>query len=347
MYTTDFTGADAALSERKRGARIMSIGARLAFVAGALALLSPAGGCVENYQGSRMEVNLAVQPSATFGRQDLIAPTPGVSQDDPTWFSHYELHARILGQGTVRLASFLIQPVLQIHHPCEQFLEDTYCRSTDATPCASPFINLERFSNIDDEILVAVSVPPTTEDGTRYVYDPGYDFMDSQRFPDELFVNPDLSDPAEKLSRDNLNRSSVEVFCASLPDGYYLGNPNQLTRPLHGDVFGAVDSEDARTGFAVGGITLFTPVNLEYMSDLMLTRERDPGRVSAENRDLNLPPGEDGQLVLLAQKHGAWGSIEFNRYRGMMTVHMESPIGLPLTWASNIYYNMNEDPVGF
>lgn len=347
MYTTDITRDDVAQPVRKWIAQIMSVGTRIAIVAGVLGLWGPAAGCVENYQGSRMEVNITVQPNPSFGRLDLIVPTPGVAQGDPAWFSHYELHARILGQGTVRLASFLIQPSLQIHHPCEQFIEDTYCRSTDATPCSSPYLNLERFSNIDDEILVAVSVPLPTDDGTDYVYDPGFNLMDRSRFPDELFVNPNLADPAQKLDRGNLNRSSVEVFCASLPDGYYLGNPNQLTRPLHGEILGAVDSEDARTGFAVGGITLFTPVNLEYMSDLMLTRERDPSRVNAENRDVNLPPGEDGQLVLLAQKHGAWGSIEFNRYRGMMTVHMESPIGLPITWASNIYYNMNEDPVGF
>jgi hypothetical protein len=303
-------------------------------------------GCLDNFEGARLEVNLTVSESDTFHRQDLILPTPGLPQSDPGWYSHYELHANILGEGTVRLTSFIIQPALHSHHPCLQFEPDRYCRDAAGNTC-DPYINLGRFSNIDDEILLAVSVPPTTDDGTGYRHVPGYDLSDQSRFPAALFVNPDLTDPAQRYHRDNLDQPAVEAFCAELPADYYLGNPNQLTKPRSGDNYGAVDSADARTNFFVGGITFFTGVDLELMTELMLTREKDPARLSPENIEENLAPGEQGQVILLAQENGPWGSISFEHYRGVMTVFMESPVGLPLTWSSAIYYNMDEDPLNF
>ncbi len=302
--------------------------------------------CVKNLEGSRMQVNISPGSSDSFSRDDLIVPTPGVPQGDPRWFSHYELHANILGMGTVRLKSFLIRPALMIHHPCLQYLPDIYCRAASGSTC-NPYMNLERFSNIDDEILVATSVAETTDDGTGYRHVPGFDLMDRSRYPDELFVDPTLTDPLDKLARTNLNQDAVEAFCADLPEGQYLGNPNQLTKALNGENYGAVDGGDPRTNFFVGGITLHTKANLELMTELMLTRERDPERLSPENINENLPPGDDGQLILLAQKHGTWGSISFEQYRGVMTVYMESPVGLPLTWSSVIYVNLDEDPINF
>lgn len=293
-----------------------------------------------------MEVNITMSDSETFRRNDFITPTPGAQQGDPNWFSHYELHANILGAGTVRLAHFLILPVLHLHHPCLQFIPDAYCRESASTTC-NTYMNVQRFNNIDDEILVATSVAPTVNDGGTWRHLPGYDFMDRSAFPPELFVDPNITDEATALNRTNLNQAAVEAFCANLHPDYYLGTPDQLTKATNGENYGAVDSADARTNFFVGGITLFTDANLEYMTELFMTRERDPERLSPENINANLPPGEDGQVILLAQKHGTWGSISFERYRGMLTVFMQSPVGLPISWSSVIYVNLDDDPVTF
>lgn len=317
-------------------------------VAPLMAILAMAlgSGCVDNYQGSRIEANLTVVDSLIFSRNDLILPTPGVPRDDPRWFSHYELHANILGAGTIRLANFTIQPCLHLLNPCSQFEKDIYCRAATGSTC-SPYINLERFRNIAEAILMVVSVPPTTQDGTDYIHAPGYDFMDRELWPDELFVDPSLTDPNAKLHRDNLNQPAVAAFCKRLPEDYYLGNPNQLSLPRSGTTAGPVDGSDPRTNFFVGGLTLFTPANLEYMSELMLIRERDASRLSPERLHENLAPSDTSQVLLLGQKHGSFGSIRFDRYRGVMSVFMTSPLGLPITWSSVIYYDLNKDPLNF
>jgi hypothetical protein len=305
-------------------------------------------GCVENFEGARIEANISVLESATFKRADLVIPTRDVAPGDPAYFSHYELHATILGAGTVRLSSFLIQPAIHTRHPCLQYEPDVFCRVEeveDSTPCPE-YINMDRFVDYES-IFFAVGVAETTQSGSEWVHDPGYDFMDRSRFTDSLFKDPEITDEASKLRRDNLEESAVRNFCSNLPAGYFLGNPYQSTRATSGEIFGAVDGPDPRTGSVVGGITLFTPANLEYMTELFLTRERDASRLNAENRNLNLPPGVDGQVMLLAQKHGSFGYIRFGELRGVMTVRMESPLGLPVTFRAAVYYDLDGDPIGF
>lgn len=305
-----------------------------------------ATGCIENYKGTRIEANISVLSGEDYSLQDLVLPTPGLNPGEPGYFSHYELHAEISGWGTVRLKSFIIQPSVHTLHPCSQYVPDTYCRPTDEYPCASPYINTLRFASLET-IMAAVSVAETVEAGGAWIHDPGYNFMDPDRFPDRLFLDPDLTTPASKLARENLDEEEVRDFCDDLPEGYYLGNFNQLTLPEKGEHYGAIDGPDPRTGSRIGGITFFVAAKLEKMSALILTRERDPSRLSEERIDENLPPGEDGQIFLIAQKQGPWGYITFDEYRGVMTVQMESPLGVPVVWRSTVYYNMDEDPINF
>ncbi len=305
-------------------------------------LLSLGGGCVEVYDGSRIEANISV---LGIDRQELVLPSPGLSPGDPGYFSHYELHANIAGVGTIRLLNFIIQPALLTQHPCSQYEPDIYCHDAAGAPC-DPYMNLARFKN-HESIFLAVSVAPTVEDATGWNHAVAYDLMDRRQFPDNLFVDPLLTDPAEKLARDNLVEPEVRAFCDALDPAYYLGNPNQLTQPRSGELFGAVDGPDPRTGSVIGGITFFSPARLENMSELLITREADPERLSPELIQANLPPGEDGQTILLAQKSGPYGSIRFDQFRGVMTVTLESPLGIPVFMTGTVYYDMDRDPINF
>lgn len=299
-------------------------------------------GCVEVYDGSRIEANLGVlglDPAA------LVLPSPGRSAGDPGYFSHYELHANIAGQGTIRLMSFLIQPALLTRHPCSQYEPDLYCVEVEGAPC-DPYINMERFIS-HEEIFLVVSVAPSVPDATGWKHAVAYDLMDPQQFPDVLFGNPALTDPAEKLHPDNLVEPEVRLFCDGLHPDYYLGNPNQLTQPRRGTLYGTIDGLDPRTGNKIGGISFLSPARLEHMTELMITRETDPARLSPDNIDLNLVPGDYGQVLLLAQKNGPVGSIRFGEYRGVMTVTLASPLGIPVYMTGTVYYDLNDDPYGF
>jgi hypothetical protein len=305
-------------------------------------ILGLLAGCVEVYDGARIEANIGV---LGISHQELVVPTPGLHPGDPGYFSHYELHANILGMGTIRLTNFLIQPSLLILHPCSQFEDDTYCVDAENSPC-EPYINMIRFVSHED-IYLAVSVAPTVPDATGWTHGVAYDFMDPQQFPDELFQDLSLTDPEAFVHRDNLVESEVRAFCDSLHPDYYLGNPNQLTQPRNGSMLGAIDGPDPRTGSVIGGLTFNSPARLEHMTELLITRETDPERLSPGNINRNLPPGDSGQTLLLAQKNGPYGYIRFGEYRGVMTVSLESPLGIPVFMTGTVYYNLDEDPVGF
>ena len=304
-------------------------------------------GCVNNYDGTRIEADIRIRETSTFKRADVVLPTRDASPGDPTYFSHYELHANILGAGTIRLKTFIIQPAVQVDHPCLQYQDDWFCRETETSPCPD-YINMERFANLED-ILVAVTVAPTVPAGAGgYLHAPAYDLMNPLQFPDFLFLDPDETDPATKLHRDNLDEDEVREFCDDLDPDCFPGNVGQLTKPLSGQLYGPIFGPDPRTGSVIGGITFSLDVNLEYMTELILTRERDPSRISEDNigrYDMGL--SDDGQIFLIAQKHGSYGFIRIGDFRGVMTVRMESPIGVPVTWDSTIYYDMDEDPITF
>ena len=155
-------------------------------------------GCVNNYDGTRIEADIRIRETSTFKRADVVLPTRDASPGDPTYFSHYELHANILGAGTIRLKTFIIQPAVQVDHPCLQYQDDWFCRETETSPCPD-YINMERFANLED-ILVAVTVAPTVPAGAGgYLHAPAYDLMNPLQFPDFLFLDPDETVDGETI----------------------------------------------------------------------------------------------------------------------------------------------------
>ncbi len=301
-------------------------------------------GCVEPYSGTRLDMNLSV--GAGLDSQILILPTPGKHPGEEGYFSHYELFAEVNG-GVVRLATFLVQPSIRPDNPCLQYLPDDFCRE-GAQPCG-PYINMQRFASLEG-LLAVVSTPVTgpVEDASN-IY--GYDFVPSINFmewPDDLFLDPSLADPAEKLSRDNLQQDAVETFCKDLPDGYYVGNPIQLTFPNNGQMYGIVDGADPRNGMQVGGITFFVKGKLYGMTSLFITKEKDPSRLLPENREReDLLPGPDSQVFLVARRDELVGYIHDREERGVTTALLVNPFGLAVTMHASIFEDMDKDPIQF
>ncbi len=307
-------------------------------------LLAGAAGCVEPYSGTRLDLNLSV--GAGVDPNMLILPVPGKKPGEEGYFSHYELFAEING-GIVRLSAFVIQPSVRADNPCLQFIPDDFCRP-GVSPCG-PYINMERFASLGS-MLAVVSVPITEEvEDASNIY--GYDFspsFDFTEWPDDLFVDPSLADRESKLARENLQQEAVEAFCKNLPDGYYVGNPVQLTFPHNGQLYGIVDGADPRNGMQVGGITFFVTGKLYGLTQLFVTRERDPSRLSKDNiHREDLLPGDSSQVFLVARKDEVLGYIHNRDYRGVTTALFENPFGLPVTMHAVIYEDMDKDPIQF
>lgn len=312
-----------------------------------LVTVSTLSGCVDNYQGTRLEMNLTVGSGMEL--HELVLPSVDRSPGQQGYFSHYELFAEIEHSGFVRLTTFLIQPSIHVQNPCLQYIPDRYCYS-QVYEC-DPYINMERFDQLED-IFGVVTTPVSREslDATQnpygYEHFPGYDFME---WPDDLFSNPTIADPAAKLARENLNQEAVEAFCAeSLPDGFYLGNPEQLTAPRHGEFHGVVDGADSRTGLSIGGFTLMVPGKLHRLTQLFVTKEPDPSRLSPEMiSETQLMPGPDSQIFLVATDDGGIGKISDDEYRGVTSAVLRNPGALPVTLYVIIYTDIDEDPVNF
>lgn len=303
-------------------------------------------GCVETYSDTRLQANLWV--GSKFPRPSLVTPTPGLRPGDPGYFSHYELFARIGEAGMVRLATFLIQPSLHADNPCLQFLPDPFCVSVEGKEC-DPFINMQRYAPMEGIFVmvkpaVTFAVPPGF---SAYGYDhyPSFNFS---RWPDEIFLDPDLTPDASKLARDNLRQEVLDEFCAScLPEGYYLPDPTSLSDPAQGEIFGIVDGPDPRSGVGLGGIFMKLPGKLHGLTEMLVVRERDPSRLNAENyHRLDLLPGPDSQVLLVARKDESIGYIRDREIWGVTSVQLANPYGLAVFMRMVIFGDIEKDPVG-
>ncbi len=323
-------------------------------------------GCSSPFRGTRLEATM--DPGSDVDPQTLVVPTPGKYPGEPGYYSHYELFAEIGGWGVTRLATFLIQPAIRVDHPCLQFLEDRFrvLEVPDATAMApacpdvdrpddptvadrAAFINMERFAQLE-KMYAVVSLAPTkpTEDASgNEIFDhwPGYEFTDDWGWPPELFYSPREHDPARKLDWCNLIQEQVERYCASLPEGYYVGNPIQLTFPRNGEFYGLLSGVDPRIGGPVGGISLAVDQNLDKLTGMFLVKEPDPSRVSEENIHEDLPPDPNGYVILAATTNGL-GSIDRDAFRGVIHVVMVSPFGATLRMEVAVFTNLDEDPIG-
>lgn len=301
------------------------------------------GACVETYDDTRVEANLTV--GVGLDRNFVVLPTPGRRPGDAGYFSHYELFVNIDEAGWARVTSFLIQPTIHATSPCLQFIPDTFCVDVPGAPCA-PYINMQRFAPLAT-ILGVVEPAPTAPaaNPTGYDHAPGFAFSD---WPDALFVDPTESVAASKLARSNLVESEVRRFCEEAPPAYYVGNPSQLTLPRKGTLLGVVDGTDPRTGGSIGGISLRLAGKLHRVSQILLTRESDPGRLSPDNIGRgDLLPGADGQVFLVARRDESLGYIRSGEFRGVTTALMVSPHALPLSMHMVIYGDIDEDPIKF
>jgi len=310
-------------------------------IAGVASLMS----CVDSFDDTRVQANLWV--GTGYERRFLVLPTPGLRPGDEGYFSHYEIHAEIDGEGFVRLFNFQIQPALHIDSPCLQFTPDESCVSAEYE-CA-PYANMTRFGYLGDifTVVSASETFPTYDASAPYGFDhlPGYDFM---TWPDHLFVDPLETNPATKLDRSNLVQEEVETFCQwCLPNGYYLGNLRLMTDPVHGELYGVVDGPDPRHGLMLGGITLFLPGKLDRMTEFLVIREPDPSRLAPENiaRE-DLRPSADSQIFLVGRSDESIGYIRDNVYRGVTTVLLENPYSLSVFMHVVVFDDIDEDPIG-
>ncbi len=300
------------------------------------------------FSGSRVIGNLFF---ANMEADSLITPTrvriPGnpfpvhLQPGDPGYVSHYELYAGIDGIGTVRLLNFQIRPVIEVHHPCLQFIDDeTRVGGIGEGPF---YLNMCRlpFPDLENQTLAVVSVAPTGI-GTA---NPGYNFFEwgADMLAPESVTIPNCA----TNTRMTYVKEAVESYCDQLHKDYYIGNPWQMTKPRSGQFYGLVDGIDPRTNLATGGISFTVLYNLTRMTSLFIVADPDPGRLSEENFDRNLPPNPQGTVILLSERNGWFGYVDTRSFEGVWHGLMVSPVGDPIYFEYTLYTDLNVDRVWF
>ncbi|MGM0596123.1 MAG: hypothetical protein ACQES9_03710 [Myxococcota bacterium] len=317
---------------------------KLAILFGVLLLVA----CEEPFHGSKIISNIYF--GSDFTGDDLVTPSrlsngPGqgytyLSPGDPGYISHYELYAGYENSGTVRLFNFHIRPALEVHHPCYQIFKN----ETNVEPgveyvdmCHYPFPEIEK------NMFVFVKAVPSNID---QAFNPGYNW---QQWNDN-FITSDatvVDKPSCDGQRQEYSLEGLKEFCNNLHPDYYIGNPYQITFPKNGTLYGFLDGSDPRTAMQIGGISLSIEHKLEKINSLFIVAEPDQSRISQENYDLNLPPGNSGKIVLMSEIDGLFGYIDKNMIEGTWHGLMENPQGNSLKMEYTIYYNLDEDPVYF
>jgi hypothetical protein len=290
--------------------------------------------------GSEVDPNTLVTPSQirTTTGYDFLAP------GDPGYIDHYELYAGINGMGNVRLKNFQIRPVLDIHHPCMQFIPDELDVSDDADAlnmCQAPYPALE-------ERTFVIVAPPPTDIGTS---NPGYNYLEwaqeLRTSGNEVEVPSCTADASGIYPKIQYNPIATEEFCNNLHKDYYLGNPFQITRPISGSIYGFVDGSDPRTGLMLGGMIFSVEYSLEDITSIFLVADPNPERLNEDQYNENLPPSENGEVILLGELDGSFGYIDKEMIEGTWHGLMVHPQGESLRMEFTLYYDMDEDPVLF
>ncbi len=331
---------------------------------------------METFDGSRIEMN--INPGVGVTHESLVLPTPGLLPGDPGYFSHYEMYAVISGWGHLRLKNFLIQPAAQTRSPCLQFIPDRFRHvrlsdeELDKRVCEDyverndeptlrelvQYINMQRFDALRTNLFASVSVAPTEQtndstafNGYNHLY--AYDIAGMTEWPDSLFYDATIEDPLEKLNWCNLRKDEVEAFCKELHPDFFIASVIQMTLPLNGRLYGVLDGNDPRTGGPIGGISLISEGKLNNLTGIFIVKEKDTERLSAENINKNLPPGETGQVVLIADEgdpvtgEGRIGSIDRTSRRGVVHIVMVNPMGSSLRAMLSIFNDLDRDPIQF
>ncbi|MBU1535015.1 hypothetical protein KKF84_06825, partial [Myxococcota bacterium] len=308
--------------------------------------------CDEPFHGARILANF---DPGSIDADTLVTPTrvrtgnavTYLNPGDPGFINHYELHAGFEGLGTVRLLSFQIRPIFEVHHPCMQFIDDDLNVSGEdqyLNMCQSPYPDMERY------MYVMVSVPPSDIGSAN----PGYNYLEwgeteDLRDPANTVTAPDCTTDASGVYTNRISylEEDTTAFCANLHQDYYLGNPFQITKPNNGKIYGYLDGPDPRTSIKIGGINLAIEYDLSDISTLFITAEPDQDRISTENLDTNLPPGPNSRVLMIGETDGIFGYLDKESFEGVWHGLMVDPLGSSMRMEFTLYHDLDEDSVFF
>ena len=152
----------------------------------------------------------------------------------------------------------------------------------------------------------------------------------------KLASAPCIADAA--VAADRL--TACQAFWRASPFAY-TGNPLQLTKPVHGQLFGMLDFVSLAPAQSLGGILIITDFALRDLRELWITEAT--GKVAALDPnaiDCKTTP-DTCRGALLVQ--GDAGTPE----RGIFRFDLASPPPATLSGTASVLTRLNEDPVQF
>jgi hypothetical protein len=115
-------------------------------------------------------------------------------------------------------------------------------------------------------------------------------------------------------------------------DNTYIPNPQQITAPLHGAVYGFVGFQTLQPPTNYDGFRLDTPVSLKGLQEVFMT-------IEANDNSIDMHPDMRGPLYLTSNR--VQGGREVLQFQ-LVPAQPDGPSG-----AVAVYVNLDEDPVQF
>ena len=279
------------------------------------------GGCVQDSAGAKILMTIS----------SAAKPTPAGE--------HVELWA-LDGQSVVRLnqprgtsapVGYVVEQAVDFTDPCMIDAAGHLLWQPDGVadcfghPCADDSERMLAAQSIQMRMHALTDLGPG---GSPLLFFVQYDDQFTSARPP--FTQPDA---ATRLA-------ACKTYWAASPAAY-SGNPLELTTPVHGTLFGAIDFVSQMPSQIAGGILVETDYELKHITDLWLTQTT----ATATNLD-------PAQLDCTKSPTTCRGAIYVSGTasplaRGTLHVDLASPTPGGPTGAATIYNTLDQDPVQF
>lgn len=337
---------------------------------GVVALVLAAGGCVEPFDGSNVQIdfNGGVQPNPRAG--DVVQP------DQPPINTHYILYGSDLeydmvdghvvlddaGQPVIKRAylyevkRFEISPVIDVTSPCFIDTEESRFPGLHVTQYAAevrratgitdPFLPGQNRDDVVDVLtadqrmlnlpqIASALLAVTSHADFRY---PGVGTAcvnmggDPAQLPPITCVDPESN--AVRL------RLCQQAWAAN-PE-FYEGSDKVFTLPLSGEFFGMVEGSNPINGGFVGGSGFFVPANLVGLEAYAINWQYDDLDHDPEHLP-DVPAGSPSSPIGFPYMQGKPEQVT----RGTITVALRHATNSRITATMAIFPNLGHDDVHF
>lgn len=295
------------------------------------ALLLCAGGCVDNFDGSKIELYL-------HGGVQVPGDNPSGNGRPPS-DTHYSIYVS-KETAVFFIIDFDIRPVIDVGDPCFIEEEGSRFQGLHSTKIVQKLTEAAMADgNVSNQEAGDIAAAQIRVANMGLLQSTLKAFTAHEAGLSNAILAPDLAavPPADAIDdATNAQRLAACKQIWSKHSGYYVGTDKVLTIPLNGTYYGLVEGTDPRNNAFLGGGSVTTKDSFPQFDAFRVNWAfNDPN----DPRAANFPPSTIGYHYM------AGAPIE--RVRGVINVTIENEDFSQIAGEVSIYTDLGEDDVQF